>query len=95
MEKAGEIAGKGGNGSNQHGANLVSREVCSQKTLADLEITYDQSSRYKALANAPDEAFESAIGSTVSKPTPRGSTSRALGCYQMSWFAHARGSTKT
>ncbi len=73
MEKAGEIAGKGGNGSNQHGANLVSREVCSQKTLADLEITYDQSSRYKALANAPDD------GGSVSRPPCNAFTPRARG----------------
>lgn len=72
MEKAGEIAGKGGNGSNQHGANVAPCDISSKNTLSDLGITRDQSSRYKALANAPDEAFESAIGSTASKPTPRG-----------------------
>ncbi len=94
MEKAGEIAGKGGDRKSDK-IKVAHDDFDKQKTLHDLAITKDQSSRYKALANAPDEAFESAIGSTASKPTPRGSTSRALGCYQMSWFAHPRGSTKT
>ncbi len=76
MEKAGEIAKKGGTGANQNRslADVAPHDICGLKKLPDLGITRDQSSRYKALANAPDEVFESAIGSTTSKPTPRGIT---------------------
>lgn len=72
MEKAGEIAKKGGTGAHRHqkSTDIARDDICKPQTLKDLDITLDQSSRYKALANAPDDAFESAIGSTTSKPTP-------------------------
>jgi len=73
-EKAGEIAKKGGTGANQNrsGADIARDDICKPQTLKDLDITLDQSSRYKALANAPDDAFESArehlLSTRVDKP---------------------------
>lgn len=74
MEKAGEIAKHGGSPGNQYTIGKVApHDLCSQKTIADLEITKDQSSRYKALANAPDD------GGSVSRPPCNAFTPRARG----------------
>ena len=57
MEQAGEIAGKGGDRKSEK-IKVAHDDLDNPKTLTDLEITKDQSARYKALANAPDEAFK-------------------------------------
>lgn len=66
MEKAGEIQSRGGNRGNRstgsHSGIIAHDDIAKPKTIKDLDITLDQSSRYKALANAPED------GGRVSRP---------------------------
>lgn len=60
MKANGERATRGGDGTNQHGGNVVSRDN-SSPTLPSLGISRDQSSRWQKLADMPEEHFETAV----------------------------------
>lgn len=67
MEKA---TGARGTGSNQYQlAEVRSRATTAPKTLSDLGITKDQSSKWQRLAAVPEAEFEAAVSQPGAKPS--------------------------
>lgn len=66
MEKA---TGAKGSGSNQH--QVRSHDTTTAKTLSELGISKDQSSRWQQLAAVPEDEFEAAL-SAIDTPTTNG-----------------------
>lgn len=66
-QEAGRLATRGGNGSNQHAANVDSNDI---STLSDLGIPRDRSARAQELARVPEEQFEAALA-TEERPSLR------------------------
>lgn len=56
---------------NQHVNSATSNSAREQKTLSDLNISWDQSSKWQKLADIPEEQFEEALHSDA-KPTTSG-----------------------
>jgi hypothetical protein len=64
--EAGVLAKRGGNGSNQHSANVATGDI---STLSDIGISRDRSARAQKLASVPDDRFETAL--LAPKPSSR------------------------
>ena len=57
-QEAGRLRAPGGNGSNQHAANITVDDITS---LSDLGIPRDRSARAQKLAEVPEKEFEAAL----------------------------------
>jgi len=71
-QDTGRLAKRGGNGSNQHSANVDAADI---STLADHGIPRDRSARAQELARVPEDQFEAALHN--GKPSARGIASLA------------------
>jgi len=66
-QEAGEIERRGGNRGNQYtGGNIAPVNIAK---VADLGISPDQSSKWKKLADVPEDQFEDALRDPVTKPS--------------------------